>query len=78
MSLYPVAYFSSPSLTPADAPAVDIGLSISKMVKKTTERDAPDAGKLGTLGSLRLRHHQTNEIILVPTPSNDPNDPLNW
>jgi MFS family permease len=48
------------------------------MVKKTTERDASDAGKLGTLGSLRLRHHQTNEIILVPTPSNDPNDPLNW
>lgn len=31
-----------------------------------------------TLGSVRLRHHETNEIILVPTPSNDPNDPLNW
>lgn len=31
-----------------------------------------------TLGNVRLRHHETNEIILVPTPSGDPNDPLNW
>jgi hypothetical protein len=31
-----------------------------------------------TLGHLRLRDAQTNEIILVPTPSADPNDPLNW
>ncbi|GMG08359.1 unnamed protein product [Aspergillus oryzae var. brunneus] len=30
------------------------------------------------LGDLRLRHHETNEIILIPTPSNDPHDPLNW
>ncbi|KAG8165283.1 hypothetical protein KVR01_005558 [Diaporthe batatas] len=31
-----------------------------------------------TLGNVRLRHHETNEIILIPKPSNDPNDPLNW
>ncbi|KAI0475997.1 major facilitator superfamily domain-containing protein [Xylariaceae sp. FL0804] len=30
------------------------------------------------LGTLRLRHEQTDEIILVPTPSDDPEDPLNW
>ncbi|KAF4334662.1 transcription factor Pig1p [Fusarium beomiforme] len=30
------------------------------------------------LGELRLRHEETNEIILIPTPTNDPNDPLNW
>lgn len=30
------------------------------------------------LGHLRLRHQETNEIILIPTPSGDPNDPLNW
>lgn len=30
------------------------------------------------LGDLRLRHHETNEIILIPTPSRDPHDPLNW
>lgn len=31
-----------------------------------------------TLGHLRLRDEDTNEVILVPTPSNDPKDPLNW
>lgn len=31
-----------------------------------------------TLGTVQLRHNETNEIILVPTPSNDPSDPLNW
>lgn len=31
-----------------------------------------------TLGHLRLRDSETNEIILVPSPSSDPKDPLNW
>ncbi|KAK0748224.1 major facilitator superfamily domain-containing protein [Apiosordaria backusii] len=31
-----------------------------------------------TLGNVRLRDQGTNEIILIPTPSSDPNDPLNW
>ncbi|KAJ5912133.1 uncharacterized protein N7473_001436 [Penicillium subrubescens] len=31
-----------------------------------------------TLGRLRLRDAETNEVILVPTPSLDPKDPLNW
>ncbi|KAJ5494933.1 MFS transporter [Penicillium diatomitis] len=30
------------------------------------------------LGTMRLRHEHTNEIIKIPTPSNDPQDPLNW
>lgn len=34
--------------------------------------------KKETLGNVQLRHHETNEIILVPTPTDDPNDPLNW
>lgn len=34
--------------------------------------------QLKTLGHLRLRDEDTNEVILVPTPSNDPKDPLNW
>lgn len=34
--------------------------------------------RVQTLGSLRHRHQHTGEIILIPTPSNDPNDPLNW
>ena len=33
---------------------------------------------INTLGSVRLRHVETNELILVPEPSDDPNDPLNW
>jgi hypothetical protein len=37
-----------------------------------------DVARVRTLGTVRLRHHATNEIILIPTPSNDPNDPLNW
>ncbi|KAI9732771.1 MAG: hypothetical protein M1834_003709 [Cirrosporium novae-zelandiae] len=43
---------------------------------KTLDRDGEI--RQNTLGSLRIRHHETNEIILVPTPTNDPNDPLNW
>ncbi|KAK0101288.1 hypothetical protein ONS95_006465 [Cadophora gregata] len=34
--------------------------------------------KIQTLGSVRQRDEHTNEIILIPTPSQDPNDPLNW
>ncbi len=30
-----------------------------------------------TLGTVRLRHETTNEIILAPKPSDDPDDPLN-
>ncbi|KAJ2994545.1 hypothetical protein NUW58_g1529 [Xylaria curta] len=34
--------------------------------------------KRANLGNVRLRDVHTNEIILIPKPSNDPNDPLNW
>jgi hypothetical protein len=34
--------------------------------------------RVETLGTVRHRHEHTNAIILIPTPSNDPNDPLNW
>lgn len=40
--------------------------------------EEPKVKSVNTLGSVRLRHATTNELILVPTPSNDPNDPLNW
>ncbi|KAH8807676.1 major facilitator superfamily domain-containing protein [Xylogone sp. PMI_703] len=33
---------------------------------------------VNALGSLQLRNADTKEIILIPTPSQDPNDPLNW
>ncbi|CAI7623850.1 unnamed protein product [Penicillium manginii] len=37
-----------------------------------------ESAQLKTLGHLRLRDEETNEVILVPTPSDDPKDPLNW
>lgn len=37
-----------------------------------------DLKHVNTLGSIRLRHADTNELVLVPQPSSDPNDPLNW
>ena len=37
-----------------------------------------DLERINTHGSVRLRHAETNEIVLVPQPSSDPNDPLNW
>ncbi|CAJ2501731.1 Uu.00g045840.m01.CDS01 [Anthostomella pinea] len=37
-----------------------------------------DGLKLRSLGNIRLRDHHTNEIILIPAPSRDPNDPLRW
>ncbi|KAH6684663.1 major facilitator superfamily domain-containing protein [Halenospora varia] len=48
------------------------------MVRTTAQRDPEDAKKMHNLGSLRLRHLDSNQIILVPTPTADPNDPLNW
>ena len=40
--------------------------------------DPAERARTRTLGTVRLRHHETNEIILIPAPSSDPNDPLNW
>ncbi|KAJ0373622.1 hypothetical protein COL26b_008222 [Colletotrichum chrysophilum] len=38
----------------------------------------PEEAPVRTLGNVRLRDEATNEIILIPKPSTDPNDPLNW
>ncbi|THY69413.1 MFS general substrate transporter [Aureobasidium pullulans] len=38
----------------------------------------PNMDRVRTLGSVRLTREGTNERILYPKPSNDPNDPLNW
>ena len=47
-------------------------------VGPTTHHREKHVSTIGTLGNLRLRDLETNEIILVPTPSADPYDPLNW
>jgi hypothetical protein len=42
------------------------------MVQTTTLRD-PENVKKNNLGSIQLRHVDSNQIILIPTPTNDPN-----
>lgn len=45
----------------------------------TTATEGPPPGTgVSTLGHVRLRDEATNEIILIPSPSDDPKDPLNW
>lgn len=48
------------------------------MVATTADRDPDELQRVQTLGSVRLHKQGTREIILIPTPSTDPNDPLNW
>lgn len=52
--------------------------TVAPALKPDQEDESVEVVRKRTLGNVRLRHHQTNEIILIPTPSNDPNDPLNW
>lgn len=40
--------------------------------------DLDNIEHINTLGSVRLHNVHTKEIVLVPQPSDDPNDPLNW
>lgn len=42
------------------------------------ERQTADVRVDHNFGSLQLRHADSNQIILIPTPTNDPQDPLNW
>lgn len=51
---------------------------VSTSSPQAVARDASYDGHIESLGSLRLRHEVTNEILLIPAPTNDPNDPLNW
>lgn len=50
----------------------------SAILPEDQEHPKEERMRQQTLGNVRLRHHETNEIILLPTPSKDPNDPLNW
>ncbi|KAJ6782515.1 hypothetical protein PWT90_01660 [Aphanocladium album] len=42
------------------------------------EKGSEPAPRKATLGNVRLRTQENDQIILIPTPSSDPNDPLNW
>lgn len=43
------------------------------MARTTVIRDPVDVKKTNNLGSLQLRHIDSNQIILIPTPTNNPN-----
>ena len=43
------------------------------MARTTFVRDPAEVKKTNNLGSLQLRHIDSNQIILIPTPTNDPN-----
>lgn len=43
------------------------------MTRTTQERSFAEITQKNTLGSLRLRHVDSNQIILIPTPTDDPN-----
>ncbi|KAK3328904.1 major facilitator superfamily domain-containing protein [Apodospora peruviana] len=51
---------------------------IAAVLDAEHEVERVERARVRTLGNVRLRHHDTHEIILVPTPSSDPHDPLNW
>jgi hypothetical protein len=36
------------------------------------------AERVATYGTVQHRDPVTNAIVLIPKPSSDPNDPLNW
>ncbi|KAF6813337.1 hypothetical protein CSOJ01_04681 [Colletotrichum sojae] len=45
---------------------------------ESTRAGRGEEPRVRTMGNVRLRDEATNEIILIPRPSTDPNDPLNW
>jgi hypothetical protein len=63
----------------AQAEANRVCLSLTATMADVEESSHDREGlHLRSLGHLRLRHEHTNEIILTPSPSLDPNDPLRW
>ncbi|KAL7927750.1 major facilitator superfamily domain-containing protein [Trichoderma austrokoningii] len=51
---------------------------IAPALDPQVEEHIKEKSRKRTLGNLRLIDQETNAVILVPTPSSDPNDPLNW
>lgn len=72
----------SKAIDPESPPAMEFensDLEPTKTVQiDATEQKLNITKRIHTLGSVRHRHEHTGQIILIPTPSKDPNDPLNW
>jgi Na+/melibiose symporter-like transporter len=55
------------------------GASFKTPVTRSIMNEPLDSGcRARTMGDVRLRNRETHEVILRPTPTSDPNDPLNW
>lgn len=55
--------------------SVDLEIAAANHYNNNNQKRVAD---IKTLGHLRLRDADTQSIILVPTPSSDLKDPLNW
>ena len=67
----------APSSKSSKSPLVDDTFELEAIQTEDVALQKSDVQKVSTLGSVQLRN-DAGEIILIPTPSNDPNDPLNW
>ncbi|KAM5351598.1 hypothetical protein ACJ41O_004321 [Fusarium nematophilum] len=61
---------ASPAPTGNSRPAANDSSATVNNSAQTTRKHA--------LGNVRMRNQETNALILIPTPSSDVNDPLNW
>jgi hypothetical protein len=53
-------------------------VTVATALDPNVENHGDEKQRKRTLGSVRLMHHDTKALILVPTPTSDPDDPLNW
>ncbi|KAJ6446314.1 putative MFS-type transporter [Purpureocillium lavendulum] len=54
----------------------DVGIAAD--LDPNVENSRDETCRKRTLGNVRLMHHDNQTLILVPRPTSDPNDPLNW
>ncbi|POR39623.1 Putative MFS-type transporter [Tolypocladium paradoxum] len=54
------------------------GVAVAAALDPNVENLGDEKRRKRTLGNVRLMHHDTKALILVPTPTSDPDDPLNW
>ncbi|UNI14452.1 hypothetical protein JDV02_001081 [Purpureocillium takamizusanense] len=51
---------------------------VAASLDPSVESPGDEERRKRTLGNVRLMHHDSKAVILVPRPTSDPNDPLNW
>lgn len=69
---------TAPTMEPATDTPADVVADHERGIAPVPVGPEAHKSHISTLGHLRLRDEDTNQIILIPNPSEDPNDPLNW